>query len=60
MAWLGCPLAGDFLYGSELPALPDRFALHSASLRLLHPVTGRELALTSPLPQALYDLLQEN
>ena len=59
MARLGCPLAGDFLYGTELPQLPDRFALHSASLRLNHPITGQELALTSPLPAELYQLLQE-
>ena len=59
MARLGCPLAGDFLYGSELPRLPDRFALHSASLRLNHPITGEVIALTSPLPAELYQLLQE-
>ena len=60
MAWLGCPLAGDFLYGTELPDLPDRFALHSASLRLFQPVTGEELALTSPLPPELHHLLSED
>ena len=57
MAWLGCPLTGDFLYGRELPRLPDRFALHSASLRLLQPVTGAEIVLRSPLPAALEALL---
>ena len=59
MAHLGCPLAGDFLYGTELPRLADRFALHSASLRLNHPITGKEIALTSPLPAELYRLLKE-
>ncbi len=59
MAHLGCPLAGDFLYGTELPRLPDRFALHSASIRLRHPVTGRELAFSSPLPEELARLLKE-
>ena len=53
-------LAGDFLYGTEDPALPNRFALHSASLTLRQPVTGQVLALTSPLPDELYALLQEN
>lgn len=57
MAFLGCPLAGDFLYGTELEALPQRFALHSASLRLRQPVTGEEIALSSPLPAALSALL---
>ena len=60
LSWLGCPLAGDFLYGTEDPALPNRFALHSASLTLRQPVTGQVLALTSPLPDELYALLQEN
>jgi len=57
MAFLGCPLAGDFLYGEELPELPERFALHSAALRLLQPVNGEEITLTSPLPPALEALL---
>ncbi|MFR1516576.1 MAG: hypothetical protein ACLSTT_04575 [Evtepia gabavorous] len=57
MAFLGCPLAGDFLYGTELEALPQRFALHSAALRLRQPVTGEEIALSSPLPAALSALL---
>ena len=60
MAWLGCPLAGDFLYGRELPGLPDRFALHSASLELLQPVTGGKLRFTSPLPEQLTHLLLED
>ena len=30
---LGCPVAGDFLYGTELDDLPGRFALH---LSLIH------------------------
>lgn len=60
MAYLGCPLAGDFLYGRELPELPERFALHSASIRLRQPITGQEIALTSPLPEALGRLLKTN
>lgn len=57
MAFLGCPLAGDFLYGRELPELPQRFALHSASIRLCQPITGKEIALESPLPEILAALL---
>ena len=37
---IGCSVAGDFLYGTELPELPGRFALHSHQLRLTHPFTG--------------------
>lgn len=57
MAHLGCPVCGDFLYGTELPELPGRFALHSAEIHLRHPLTGEVLALTSPLPEALARLL---
>ena len=57
MAHLGCPVCGDFLYGTELSELPGRFALHSAELTLEHPFTGETLRLTSPLPQELTALL---
>lgn len=50
MASLGCPLAGDWLYGTENPALIARPALHSWALTLTHPVTGEVLHLTAPLP----------
>ena len=50
MAHLGCPLTGDFLYGTEDPGLISRPALHSARLSLLHPVTGAPLSWEQPLP----------
>lgn len=50
MAYLGCPLAGDWLYGLEEPDLIGRPALHSYLLDLLHPVTGQAIRLTAPLP----------
>lgn len=59
LAALGCPVAGDFLYGEELTALPGRFALHSHRLLLRHPLTGEEMTLCSPLPPALAALLPE-
>lgn len=55
---IGTPVCGDFLYGTELPNLPRRFALHSASLRFVHPLTGQEITLESPLPTALAKLLE--
>jgi 23S rRNA pseudouridine1911/1915/1917 synthase len=51
MAALGHPLAGDWLYGQEDPALIARPALHSYRLCLTHPVTGEELKFTAPLPE---------
>ena len=57
MAHMGCPVCGDFLYGTELAQLPGRFALHSATLRLIHPLTGEKLRVESELPPALRALL---
>ena len=57
MAHMGCPVAGDFLYGTELAPLPGRFALHSHELTLLHPFTGDTLHIVSPLPDPLTSLL---
>ena len=45
---IGYPVLGDFLYGTELPGeFPGRFALHSAVLEAVHPVTGEKILLTS-------------
>lgn len=57
MAYLGCPVCGDFLYGSELSELPGRFALHSTELTLTHPLTMEGLHIVSPLPERLRALL---
>ncbi len=59
MRALGCPVAGDFLYGTELEALPRRFALHSAYCRVKHPITGEWVARESPLPPELERLLTD-
>lgn len=57
LSHVGCPICGDFLYGTELPQLPGRFALHSAELVLHHPFTGETLHLRSALPRELTALL---
>lgn len=58
MRHLVCPVFGDFLYGAESPLLPGRFALHSSEIQLVHPLTGQQLHVTSPLPKALDDLIR--
>ena len=60
LSHIGCPIAGDYLYGTALDALPGRFALHSASIRLTQPITGDSIALSEPLPHALEALLEES
>ena len=57
MAHIGHPVCGDFLYGWELPELPGRFALHSCEIDLVHPFTGEQLHIESPLPEALQALM---
>lgn len=53
----GCPVCGDFLYGTELNELPGRFALHSAYCRFRHPLTGKWVECESALPPELERLL---
>ena len=57
MAHLGCPLTGDFLYGTENNDLIRRPALHSARLALTHPVTGERLNFSIPLPADMAALI---
>lgn len=56
MAHLGCPLTGDFLYGTENKTLIGRPALHSAGLELTHPITGERLSYSVPLPDDMQAL----
>lgn len=45
----GFPLAGDSLYGGDMSDI-GRQALHCGEMRFIHPVSGREISLSSPLP----------
>lgn len=57
MAALGCPVAGDYVYGQADSRLPGRFALHACRLRFFNPFTGERGEAESPLPEALKALL---
>ena len=50
MALLGCPLVGDVKYGSEWRLADHRLALHAIKLEISHPVGGRAMEFTAPLP----------
>lgn len=56
MAYAGCPLLGDELYGT-----PDsrifRHALHAWRVRLTHPITGEILDITADLPEDMKKLV---
>ena len=52
MAGLGCPVAGDAVYGAATdPA--RRFCLHAWKLAFDHPTTGARVEAESPLPAVL-------
>ena len=57
LAALGCPVAGDFLYGQEDERLPGRFALHSCRLCFCHPLSGEWVEAWSPMPVNLQELV---
>jgi 23S rRNA pseudouridine1911/1915/1917 synthase len=51
LSHLGCPILGDELYGTEVPAgFPRRMYLHAAAIALTHPLSGEPLRLESPMP----------
>ena len=59
LAYLGCPIVGDDLYGRE-SKLISRHALHATRVELNHPSTGEAMVFESPMPedlQRLCDLL---
>jgi RluA family pseudouridine synthase len=58
--WMGSPLAGDVRYGDDRwnrelsrRAKLKRLFLHCAEASFVHPVTGLELRIRSPLPREL-------
>jgi 23S rRNA pseudouridine1911/1915/1917 synthase len=62
---IGHPVVGDNVYGEsryeefvKKYGAPGRYFLHAAYLRFAHPATGDILALHSPLPQELENLLE--
>ena len=58
MAHIGCPLAGDWLYGREDKDIISRPALHSSRIILKHPITGDKIDIFSPLPKDMEHLIK--
>lgn len=56
LAAIGYPVSGDRIYGRKSPHLRRQF-LHSAGLAFTHPVTGKEMEFSSPLPEELEQVL---
>lgn len=57
LSWLGYPLAGDTMYGTDETVLP-RHGLHCARMILTHPVSGEAIAVTAPVPADMRGLLE--
>ena len=51
MAYIGCPLFNDNLYGT--PGPQSRHALHAFKLRFIHPVSDTPIEITRTLPEDL-------
>ena len=49
LASVGCPLAGDTLYGAPSAHI-DRHALHALTTEFPHPADGRRMTVRAPLP----------
>ncbi len=60
MAFLGCPIVADSLYGRRKPSLPlERHFLHAARLTILLPGQMEEQTFTAPLPADLEKIIQQ-
>lgn len=49
LAWLGCPVLGDPLYGARRGPPAGRLWLHAAAIGFPHPADGRRVAIRAPL-----------
>ena len=56
MSWLGFPLAGDTMYGTD-ESVMSRHALHCSEMHFTHPLTGERMMLSSPLPTDMRECL---
>lgn len=59
LAWLGCPVVGDTVYGRRKNKLGvKRQFLHAWRLRFEHPATGETMAVEAPLAEDLGGVLE--
>jgi len=60
MAFIGCPIVGDRVYGYNHPSLPiTRHFLHAGSITLVMPGTHEMKTFTAPLPNELKNILDQ-
>jgi 23S rRNA pseudouridine1911/1915/1917 synthase len=59
LADIGCPIVGDRKYGASSEYI-RRVRLHAYSLSFPHPVTGKPISITTPIPKGFMDLKEAN
>lgn len=58
MAYLGHPIIGDSLYGSE-SILINRQALHAYRVEFIHPISRQKIIITSNIPKDMSDIIKK-
>ena len=56
MAYIGCPLLGDWLYGTKSERI-DRPALHASEVSFCHPLLKQAIRVFAPLPEDMQSML---
>jgi len=60
MAFIGCPIVGDTVYGYRKQRLKlKRQFLHAAELAFDHPTTGERMEFSAPMPSNLQNILDK-
>jgi 23S rRNA pseudouridine1911/1915/1917 synthase len=58
MAFIGCPVVGDALYGFRKRRINmNRHCLHATHLEFNHPITEERMIFDSPLPEDLQEII---
>ncbi len=60
MAFIGCPVAGDTIYGFRKSSIKiGRMFLHAKSITFKHPITDGEMTIEAELPSELQQVLEK-
>ncbi|MGJ3239297.1 MAG: RluA family pseudouridine synthase [Anaerolineae bacterium] len=60
MAFIGCPIIGDTIYGFNKQRIGlKRNFLHASELSFDHPTTGERVTFSSPLPKGLQNVMDK-
>ncbi len=58
---VGCPVKGDLKYGDKRSNPDGSISLHARNIKFVHPVSGKEIDVTAPVPDdTLWKALEQN